>query len=288
TEFYQNNSLLLDGKIVHNMFSTASPTEHACLVKPVAKYYSSSSVLAMETQMNLVIEEFCTHLEKRFLENGDTCDLGEWFGFYTWDMLSQLTFSQTFGYMQKAKDFDDSIRSNALGADYFGLIGQIPFLDSLLAKNPVVRIGPPPLSNAIQFTVTRLQERFEKRKTDKNRGKADFMDHFINAMEEHPDIVDTQRVLVYLIGNVVAGSDTTAITLRAIFDFLLHNPHALKKLQDEVIAADFNPDKAVPYSSARSLSYLDAVIRESMRMHPSVAMLLERYVLIVLNQKCIF
>lgn len=193
-------------------------------------------------------------------------------------MIGSLTFSQPFGYMKKGHDFDGTIIASALSVDYFAQIGQMPFLDWLLNKNPMVRIGPPDMSHVTHFSIAQLQRRLEQQEQRKSSEEPDFLDHFIDGMKSNPDSVDAKLVLNFLLANVLAGADTTAIALRAIFDFLLQNQHAMTKLKSEILTLGFNDAEAVPYSRARSLPYLDAVIRESLRMHPSVAMPLERYV----------
>lgn len=77
-------------------------------------------------------------------------------------------------------------------------------------------------------------------------------------------------------GQVLAGADTTTVTLRAIFYFLMKNPKKYSKLVTELDAAQL--PQPVPYSVASKSPYLDAVVRESMRLYPAVAMMLERVV----------
>ncbi|PNP59645.1 hypothetical protein FNYG_14855 [Fusarium nygamai] len=247
--------------------------------KTMAKYYSSSNVLTLESKINQVIEELCKQIDDRFLEDTKSFDLAEWLGLYTWDIIGFLTFSQSFGYMANGHDFDGTIMASALSVEYFAQIDQIPFLDWFLNKNPIVRIGPPDMSHVTHFAITQLQRRLEQREQDKYLEEPDFLDYFIDGMKNNPGSVDAKLVLNFLLGNILAGADTTSIALRAIFDFLLRNPHAMAKLKSEILAESFDDDAVVPYSTARSLPYLDAVIRESLRMHPSVAMPLERYVL---------
>jgi len=76
---------------------------------------------------------------------------------------------------------------------------------------------------------------------------------------------------------VIAGADTTAITMRALFYFALKNPRVYQKLQAEVRShcEAFQP---VPHAKARSLPYLDGVVRETLRYHPAVSMIMERIV----------
>ncbi|KAJ3548445.1 hypothetical protein NM208_g992 [Fusarium decemcellulare] len=281
TEFYHNSSAYIDGKLTYHLFSTTDQADHARMKRPIVKYYSMSSILAMEGEMNPVISDFCDHLERRFMqkENKDKkFDFGQWIAFYTWDLISNATFSQRFGYMDKAYDFDGTIHISDQVADYLAMVGQMPFLDFLLDKNPIMRIGPPNLDNVTRISVENLVSRLNTPAESKPTEKLDFLDHFIAAMKKSPDVVDNKIMTGYLQVNMLAGADTTAITLRATFDFLLQNPRTLRKLEEEILAANFDGTEIVSYNSARALPYLDAVVRESMRMHPGVGMLLERYV----------
>lgn len=80
-----------------------------------------------------------------------------------------------------------------------------------------------------------------------------------------------------LIRQVVAGSETIAITLKAACYYILKHPQALKKLQQELDEA--NLSHPISYWQTRErLPYMDAIIKESMRLHPGVGLLLERVV----------
>lgn len=77
-----------------------------------------------------------------------------------------------------------------------------------------------------------------------------------------------------------AGSDTTAISLRAVFYFLLQNPAKYQKLKKEISKAE-DDDKFstfVSFEQGSKLIYLQAVIKESLRLHPGVSYPLERIV----------
>ncbi|EPE02811.1 benzoate 4-monooxygenase cytochrome p450 [Ophiostoma piceae UAMH 11346] len=273
---------IIDGKITYHLFSTSDQAAHARMKRPIVKYYSMSSILNMEPQMNDVITDFCRHLEDRFMEGsgrGNDFDFGKWIAYYTWDLISCATFSKPFGYMEKGYDFDKTIYISDQVADYTAMVGQMPFLDFLLDKNPIKRIGPPNLGNVTDISMRNLVSRMQgpeaEKKTDSQK---DFLDHFLEAKQKSPDVVDNKIILGYLQVNMLAGADTTAITLRAIFDYLITTPRAMKRLEEEILAADLDPSVIVPYNTARSMPYLEGVIRESMRMHPGVGMLLERYV----------
>ena len=76
---------------------------------------------------------------------------------------------------------------------------------------------------------------------------------------------------------VIAGADTTTITMRALFYYTLKHPRVWKKLVEEVRAVAPR-DRPMPYQDARVLPYLDAVIQETVRYHPAVSMSMERIV----------
>ena len=129
----------------------------------------------------------------------------------------------------------------------------MPFLDFLLEKNPIVHIGPPNLMSVAMVALGSLGARAQGQDKDFDPSVPDLLQHFIEAKTSHPDVVDDNTIMGYMMIPLLAGADTTAITLRAIFYFLLQNRAAYQKLQDEILAAGFSTDKPVPYSAARAL-----------------------------------
>ncbi|KAK4652259.1 hypothetical protein QC762_609560 [Podospora pseudocomata] len=279
TEFYHNNSALVNGKITYHMFSTTDQTEHAQMKRPIVKHYSLGSVLALESHMDNVLGELMQQLDNRFAKCGQgTCDFGEWVAFYAWDLITSVTFSKSFGYMTQGHDFDSSIATADKSLDYFVSVGQIPWLDFLLDKNPILRIGPPNLSNVTNIAMTSLIARMQGQDKNFNPKVPDYLQHFIDSKNTHPDTVHDGMVFGYLLVNLIAGADTTAITIRAIFYYVLKNPAVYARLVGEIRSAGIENSNAFPYSQARQLPYLEAVVREALRVHPAVAMPLERYV----------
>lgn len=111
----------------------------------------------------------------------------------------------------------------------------------------------------------------------------DFLSRFMEARLKDPEFISEQRVLALTVANMFAGSDTTAITLRAIFYYILKNPSTMEKLTSELTreskAGSFTRDDAlVKWEEAKDLCYLSAVIKEALRCHPAVGLPLERVV----------
>lgn len=110
----------------------------------------------------------------------------------------------------------------------------------------------------------------------------DFLSKFTQAQYEHPDIMTDNLVLTSCLSMVLAGSETTAISLSSIFYHLLRNPPCYQKLMQElnnaVETGTIAPSttEIVTWKTSQTLPYLDAVVQESFRLHPAAGLMLER------------
>lgn len=172
----------------------------------------------------------------------------------------------------------------------------MPWLDLLFLKNPVVlwmdSLGFKPFAFPITtFAKARMSERLSEMATDGGEkvpsgaatpGRGDLLSMFLKAQANRPEFMTDQRVLTLAVSMAFAGSETTAISLAAIFYYLLKNPTAYKKLQSELDEALKNgkigaaSDGLITWSESQTLPYLDAVVKESMRLHPAAGLPLER------------
>jgi len=78
---------------------------------------------------------------------------------------------------------------------------------------------------------------------------------------------------------IVAGSDTSSTTMSAVLFYLLHNPNALARLEQEVRRTFDRAEDIHMGPQMQRCSWLRACIDEAMRMSPAVAGLLPREVL---------
>ena len=99
---------------------------------------------------------------------------------------------------------------------------------------------------------------------------------YVRLKETHPDIANDAQIVNWLMLNILAGGDTTSAIMRAVVYYLSKNETAYKKLVEELDEAELS--FPAQWKEINSLPYLDAVIREGMRMNPGLAMVLERVV----------
>lgn len=112
----------------------------------------------------------------------------------------------------------------------------------------------------------------------------DLLSKFLAAGEAHPEFMTQTLVQTMAVSMAFAGSETTAISLSAVFYFLLKNPHTLQRLLTEIDdaarAGAFGDSETglVTWHESQRLPYLDACIKEAFRLHPAAGLPLERIV----------
>ncbi len=171
---------------------------------------------------------------------------------------------------------------------YASLCGQVPEMHAVLLGNPLVSKLMPAMETWDQVLVFTLKA-INGRASIKRDGELinadvegrDMLSRWAYVKSSDPDKMSTRDIVVALSGNVFAGSDTTAIALRAIVYFLCRNPDCMDRLVAEIDLADKQGKLSHPISHKEAttiLPYLGAVIKEAMRLHPSVGLIMERHV----------
>lgn len=173
-------------------------------------------------------------------------------------------------------------------------MGQIPWLDKLFVKNPIRTLLSKygfidNSSGTARFSKARMAERLKEIEENKSSGANDITDRgdlltmFLKAQRENPTFFDDGRLLTMTTSIALAGSDTTAISLAAVFYHLLKNPAYYKRLNneiDEALRTGLIEDEEgiISWQDAQKLPFLHACIQETFRMHPAIGLILERVV----------
>lgn len=69
-------------------------------------------------------------------------DLGDWLHYFAFDVLGEVAFGRSFGFLAAGADKEQAIRTIDNSQKYNGIIGQIPALDAFLRRNPICRYIP--------------------------------------------------------------------------------------------------------------------------------------------------
>ena len=157
----------------------------------------------------------------------------------------------------------------------------MPSLDRFLWKNPLVRwfsakSDPFSIQAGKLFRDRLAEEKTGRDSIGEDKDRRDIVSRILEAKSAHPDQVPDAAVVGYIMTILLAGSDTVSITLRSIVYYLSKNHHEQKKLQKEIDDAKLT--YPVSWRKAQDLTYLDAVVKEALRVHPPTSILLERVV----------
>ena len=264
-----------NGKEVFSIISAPEPL-HGALRRSVAGAFTPTTVLNYEKHIDQTIPELLEVLEAR-----KTFDFANVMTLYSMDAASRFVFSETLGCLRSGSDVGDMIATVRERILYWGLWSSLPSLERLIYRNPIMLRLPRTPSNMVKLAATKLQIRVaEMDERSSRRGskeeKDDLLQRCLDASTLHPDILDTTGIIGTLMSTISAAGDTTANTVAATLYYLLKNPNTLAKLRTEL------RDSGIPlipaYVQTRDLPYLDAVIKEAMRIFPLVNLPLERVV----------
>ena len=199
-------------------------------------------------------------------------DLARKMSFLTLDVISRIGFGEPFGDLRADDDVDGFLAAGDLGLwlnNHFmawGLteIVHIPWLFRTLGPSEKDKEGMGKMvANARRVVEARLAQGDDVSK------KSDMLASFIRHGLGKEELI-TEAVL-----QIIAGADTTATALRGIMLYVLSHPRVYRKLQEEVDAV-VKEGQAAPFPSvvpdvvARNMPYMQAVIKEGMRIHPPV------------------
>ncbi|OBT90628.1 hypothetical protein VE02_00484 [Pseudogymnoascus sp. 03VT05] len=289
SDFYPVQQSVSNGHRLPSLFSTTDNTFHANLRRSINSAFSMSTLVQYEPFVDSTTSLFLTQTDKLYASPGITCDFARWLQFYAFDVIGNMTYSERHGFLEKNEDIEGIISYLGTLFSYVAPIGQIPFLDLLLLKNPLYLLAAQyGLIDATfpvaRFARARLEERMASSPAKPSAGPPDLLSKFIAAQQTHPNTVTQKEVLTLAVSMAFAGSETTAISLSSIFYHLLRHPATLSRLMEELddaerrgVFKDATPG-VVAWAEAQQLPYLDAVVKEAFRVHPAAGLPLERVV----------
>ncbi|EZF52947.1 hypothetical protein H103_04034 [Trichophyton rubrum CBS 288.86] len=292
SDFYRSLLLKTRSKPVEGIFATQNEAIHRALKRPISNVYSMSHLVSFEPYVDTAMRVFCEQLESRFAKtesgsgSGKTipCDFGQWLQMFAFDVMGELTFSHRFGFMEKGEDIDGVMAELWSTLQKTALVTQMPWLGDVWTNNPILRFFRKNIqSPGVIFAMRRVQERQKIEKGELKKewkiNNRDMLSRFMEVEASDPS-VPPFALLVWTSSNITAGSDSTAMFLRAMFYYLLHNPSTLKRLVaefDEAAEAG-NLDELAGFRQAKDLPYFNACINEAGRMHPPLGLPMERVI----------
>ncbi|KAK7684538.1 hypothetical protein QCA50_012485 [Cerrena zonata] len=198
---------------------------------------------------------------------------------FTFDVMGDVAFGQDLGMLEHGdtlgilKSIEGFNRSLALAS-------HVPWLAPVFHRLPAIR---PILQGMRGFAISNATKRIQ------SGGSSRDIWHYLadeaGLEKEKPEL---QNVIPDAVLVIIAGYDTIATALTALFWYLLKNPECYKRLQQEIDST--YPDHADPLLTPvppSKLAYLNACINEALRLHPPVPTSGPRQVPYTVNDKVV-
>ncbi|KAE8141298.1 pisatin demethylase [Aspergillus pseudotamarii] len=235
--FYPVMGNVAHGKVVPIIFFMQDESIHESMKRPIAQVYAMTNFKTYEPLIDSTKSLCLTKLEK-FVEEGRPLDLGTWLHWFTTDVIMEITFGKRLGFLERDEDVDGMLETIE---KRFWYTGQMPWLDRLLHRNPLVDlftrfVSKPSVSPVLEFSLKRIAEQKSQR-------------------HDHPERTGQEPDFL-------------------VMYHLLKNPDSMKTLIAEL--ENSNHPSPVPWDIAHKLPYLDACNKEALRITPAIGISLER------------
>ncbi len=214
-------------------------------------------------------------------------DLGEWLHWFSFDIITSITFSNRLGFMEREEDVSGIIDAIEGRLFYNSVVGQAPWLHNFLLGSPIIAALASKVPSLARLNSARYIVSFAAKQLERyqNSEKAmpeyrDMLARFKRNSNDGEGVMSDQELLSHSASNIFAGADTTAISLRSMFYYLCKNPRCYTRLVGEIDSMDSKGrlSEIVSFAESNQMKYLQACMKEAMRLHPAVGMLLERLV----------
>ncbi|KAK6845401.1 hypothetical protein PG995_015511 [Apiospora arundinis] len=272
-----------------NCFTMIDVEQHDARRKKMAPGYSGRENLTLEKDIDICVVKL-VHLIDSYANNriNGAFDLANKLQFLTLDVIGLVGFGKSFGLLDVDADPHEFVRStedglrriNKLMALGISWINRVPFLGPSAELDAEKAKGFDKMLTTSSNIVEAREKAFHKSLESGNDSKtaeqrADMLASFMrNGLLG--DELKTESLL-----QIVAGSDTTAGALRGTMLYLMTHPRAYRALQVEIDAAVRNGQapsattgaggeatEVISYAQTKSLPYLQAVVREGIRIFP--------------------
>ncbi|KAI9592311.1 cytochrome P450, partial [Syncephalis fuscata] len=248
----------------NNIFGTRDAEFHKIRKRMTAPAYNQSTLNGIETLIwQSGVQALMNKLE-RLCDKGQTANLYKEFMYMTFDVTGETIFGRSFNLIGEGKHpilcwMADFSRMSMLRVMFPILYRiKIPWLFGHLYESE---------KNLYDFTKNAL----EKRKQNPHP-RQDALQQLVEAADEKTGASMTDpEIIPEMIVQMVAGTDTTSITLSWCIYLILQHPDVYRRLRLEVDAAVPDRHLPIPYANVKQLPYLDAVLHETLRLFPPVA-----------------
>ncbi|KAM5353563.1 hypothetical protein ACJ41O_000213 [Fusarium nematophilum] len=255
----------------NNILSWRDEDEHFRLRSKMSAGYGGREVENLEPKIDKNIQSFIKLLQK-YAEEKKPVDLGRRVQFFTLDVISDLAFGSPFGFLETDSDVYQYIQTTEETLPMVMVTTVIPWLVKILSSPIFKRLLPSEkdrlgFGRVMGIAKEITAERFGPDKKVRKDMLGSFVAHGLTQNEAESEILL----------QIIAGSDTTATAIRSTMLHIITVPRVYNALRAEISNTSY-AEAIIPDALGRDLPYLQAVIKEGLRIFPPVAGLMAKQV----------
>lgn len=256
-----------------NAIITANEEQHTRMRRLLSHAFSNKALGEQEgilhTYADMLIDKLKGLVSQ---EQSPVVDMTRWLNYTTFDLIGDLAFGEPFGCLAENRYhwwlliILDAVKASS----YLKIFSFYPILLPLVAF-----LTPRHLiqkrTDSFNLSVEKVRRRLKSQTT-----RPDFTSYIIkhskDGMVLTPSEIDANAAVF-----VLAGSETTAALLSGCVYYLLRHRDKYIQLAREIRGA-FDKSSDINLSAIAELPYLNAVLRETMRIYPPIPAMLPRIV----------
>lgn len=201
---------------------------------------------------------------------GKPINAAKWFNLFSFDTMGELGFGRSFDRME-AGEMDYYMKSLHRNTLMIGAFFQTPWIMHILKNIPIFNM---------QYTsFIAYSKRLAEQRMSKVSEKLTIFSPILDAYNAKVVKTDQDRHDLYGDADliVIAGSDTIAATLTSACFLLTQHPDQIEKCRELIRLANQSQDaeRRREYT-IRANNHIDAIILETLRLHPVIASGLQR------------
>ncbi|KAL2760390.1 hypothetical protein ACRALDRAFT_2024383 [Sodiomyces alcalophilus JCM 7366] len=251
-----------------HLFSMRDEEKRKYLKSKMGPGYSGHENGGFEDGIDRNIATFIDLIESKYISTATDyrpIDMASAATYFALDVISELGFGTPYGFLKEDRDLYQYVQTKDAFFPVMITMMSVPFLAKLMHNWPL-NLGLPKSGDQAGFgALMGFAKNFvDKRLKPGAKPGRDMMQSFINAGLNRDEL--TQEVYV----ETIAGSDTTATAIRMTLLSLISTPAAFAALRREIDAgiAAGRISSPVRDAEAKAMPYLQAVIREGLRLYP--------------------
>jgi len=264
--------LYVGGKMYGSLIDIQDESKFRAIKRAVGAAWITKNLLDYESDVDSTLADL-----KRRLRAHPTCNLYATLRLFQMDFLMKATFSEDERNLEKGGDENELTRAGSERGRHWVAWQPLPRLERFIFHSPVwARF----IKRDVSWLIFANKMVAKRRAEGSGERKVDLLQRFLDASEKHPDAIHPDTVASLVWSVLSAGKDTTVATSSAMISLLLRHPEVLKRLLTELEDAKAGAKLSDPpkYAEVSTMPYLDAVVKEVVRLNPFPPVLLERVV----------